>query len=844
MRVGNHWPALALAWLWAAGAGAETIELRRGLSLEPVGRARRNTLFTDAIEARIAAGTWSPPREGETVADPAGRTHTWEAAQAGTNGVFKGAAFTGGWARFEVTVASQRVMILEASGHDAVYVNGEPRAGDVYRNGYVHLPVQLRAGANEFLFRNGRGELSARLVDPPSALFFNLSDPTLPDFVVGKSPDQPMPAGVIVVNATSEPATNLTVVATVESGRSTRRPIPSIPPLSARKVPIALPTPSRLQAGKTHVSLALHEPNRRAPLATASIEVRIQRPDQPRKETFISDIDGSVQYYAVNPAAGGAAAPALFLSLHGASVEALGQAESYSPKSWGTVVAPTNRRPYGFDWEEWGRFDALEVLELATREFHPDPARIYLTGHSMGGHGSWNLAANCPDLFAAVGPSAGWISFWSYAGSDPYTNSTGPERMLRRAAAASDTLLNITNLAPIGVYVIHGDADDNVPVTEAREMRRRLAEFHHDVSWHEQPGAGHWWDDSDEPGASCVDWAPMFDFFARHRHPAPAEIREIDFSTVSPAVSSRDAWVEIWTQSHSLESSRVRLRWDPGQKRITGTTENIEILVLRPPSEGTLKIHLDGQWLTNAGVAGSWEVPPGHSPVEAPKAAKEFHRSIWLQREHEEWRAIDGPAAGWKDPERAGPFKDAWRHRPLLVYGSCGTPEENAWAKAKARFDAEAFWYRGNGAMDILPDRDFEPAAFKDRGVVLYGHREMNSAWAKLLNSSPIQVNRGRVTAAGRTVVGDDLACVFLRPRSDSAVASVAVVAGTGLPGLRTTNRLPYFLAGTGFPDCLIVGADAFLRGTSALRAAGFFGPDWSLDRGDFVWSEDGPARP
>ena len=55
--------------------------------------------------------------------------------------------------------------------------------------------------------------------------------------------------------------------------------------------------------------------------------------------------------------------PALFLSVHGASVEATNQARAYAQKDWGHLVAPTNRRPYGFSWEDWGRMDALEVLE-------------------------------------------------------------------------------------------------------------------------------------------------------------------------------------------------------------------------------------------------------------------------------------------------------------------------------------------------------------------------------------------------------------------------------------------------------------------------------------------------
>ena len=94
------------------------------------------------------------------------------------------------------------------------------------------------------------------------------------------------------------------------------------------------------------------------------------------------------------------------LSLHGASVKALNQVNAYGQKDWCHIVAPTNRRPYGFDWEDWGRMDALEVLDLAREQLGTDPQRTYLTGHSMGGHGAWHLGVTYPDRFAAVGPSA------------------------------------------------------------------------------------------------------------------------------------------------------------------------------------------------------------------------------------------------------------------------------------------------------------------------------------------------------------------------------------------------------------------------------------------------------
>src|SRR6185295_13979105 len=93
------------------------------------------------------------------------------------------------------------------------------------------------------------------------------------------------------------------------------------------------------------------------------LTLSVVSPDATRKITFDSEIDRSVQYYAAVPVKGPAERtlekrPGLVLSLHGASVEAIGQARAYAAKDDLVIACPTNRRPYGFDWEDWGRADA------------------------------------------------------------------------------------------------------------------------------------------------------------------------------------------------------------------------------------------------------------------------------------------------------------------------------------------------------------------------------------------------------------------------------------------------------------------------------------------------------
>jgi len=49
---------------------------------------------------------------------------------------------------------------------------------------------------------------------------------------------------------------------------------------------------------------------------------------------------------------------------------------------------------------------AIKTLEAATKEFHGDRKRTYLTGLSMGGYGTWHPAGKYPGRFAAIVPSA------------------------------------------------------------------------------------------------------------------------------------------------------------------------------------------------------------------------------------------------------------------------------------------------------------------------------------------------------------------------------------------------------------------------------------------------------
>lgn len=104
----------------------------------------------------------------------------------------------------------------------------------------------------------------------------------------------------------------------------------------------------------------------------------------------------------------------------------------------------------------------LELIDSLLAGGQVDAARVYLTGQSMGGFGTWEFAMRRPELFAAIAPMAGY--------SDP--------------AKAG-------RIAGIPCWIFHGDADETNPVQGSRTMYDLLKKAGADVRYTEYPGAGH-----------------------------------------------------------------------------------------------------------------------------------------------------------------------------------------------------------------------------------------------------------------------------------------------------------------------------------------------------------------
>ena len=132
-------------------------------------------------------------------------------------------------------------------------------------------------------------------------------------------------------------------------------------------------------------------------------------------------------------------------------------------------------------WADTPAAAAMTALRQTMSDYRVDADRVYLTGLSMGGRGSWYVAYRNPGVFAAVAPICGWITpSPTFTKTTVIPSDSGPPL----AALARQ-------LRGVPIWIFHGEMDRVVPVIGSREPAAALKDADANVRYTEYLGTDH-----------------------------------------------------------------------------------------------------------------------------------------------------------------------------------------------------------------------------------------------------------------------------------------------------------------------------------------------------------------
>ena len=151
------------------------------------------------------------------------------------------------------------------------------------------------------------------------------------------------------------------------------------------------------------------------------------------------------------------------------------------------IVSPQNTN----NW--WSSGSLNEILDEVISNYSIDTNRVYLTGLSLGGFGTWNLASDHPERIAAAAP---------VCGNGLYATS-------------------LANIITVPVWAFHGGSDLTVPLAGDQETVDAVRKLGGDVKFTVYPGVGH------DSWTQTYNNPELYDWFLQHnKSVSPTDIQQ------------------------------------------------------------------------------------------------------------------------------------------------------------------------------------------------------------------------------------------------------------------------------------------------------------------------------
>jgi pimeloyl-ACP methyl ester carboxylesterase len=482
-------------------------------------------------------------------------------------------------------------------------------------------------------------------------------------------------------------------------------------------------------------------------------------------------------------------------------------------RSYGEFTPPDTfvLHPYGRYCNAFkfaGEIDVFEAIEHVRQNYPIDPSQLAIRGFSMGGGGTWHLAAHYPSFWTAAAPGAGFAEtaefqrIWS---KDP--KPTWYDQKLWHLYDATDYAANFFN-CPVIAYSGELDRQKQAADIMAKFMAREGLELKHLIG----PKTEHKY----EPETKAELDRLFTELLARHSRMFPWRVR---FSTYTLRYNSNN-WITVDGLEHHWERADVdaSIAHGPADMRISTTNASALTVTfprMSPSSVGMIpKLTVDGTVFaeSRAGINTS-------EPVHLEKSGKR-------------WRII--PHSHWTELRKhhglQGPIDDAFMDSFIMVRPT-GKPlnaTAGDWVQDEFAHATNEWRNQFRGDVIVKADTDVTPEDMVNNHLVLWGDPQSNKVLGRLASKLPVTWKADNIRIAGKSFAADRFAPVFIFPNPLSPSKYIVVNSGfTFCESGRSSNALQIpKLPDYGVLDITVPRASRY---PSGVALAGFFDERWQV---------------
>jgi hypothetical protein len=449
-----------------------------------------------------------------------------------------------------------------------------------------------------------------------------------------------------------------------------------------------------------------------------------------------------------------------------------------------------------------GEMDVIEAIEHVKQNYPIDENRIAIRGFSMGGAGTWHLAAHYGGYWTAAAPGAGFAETALYTRAlikEPFPPSY--EQTLWHLYDATDYAANLFNC---GVIAYSGELDPQKQAADmmAKALQSEGLSLRHLIG----PGVQHKY----EPGTKKELGRQFDELMERGAEKVPRRVRLTTFTLRY----NQQKWLRV----DALEKHWERARIDgelAGTDSVDLKTANIAALTLdfagNPFGSKAVRATVDGQnvELKNSGTPNVWQAH--------------------LVKESGIWKA--GQATGLrKEHALQGPIDDAFMEPFLFV-----RPTQKAmntaidtWTTAELKKALTEWRLQFRGDARVKDDAEVNETDLANYNLVLWGDTSSNKILARIADKLPISWSAQEIRVGSKTFQSTKHIPVLIYPNPLNPKRYIVLNSGFtfaefgAASNAQQTPKLPdYAIIDMGVPAAKRLG--------SGIALAGFFDEHWKL---------------